>query len=163
MSEYLTRDIKVGDTITIKGPVGHYVDKKISKKYLLISVGSGLGPNYALYKNLVDETQDYERIVHIFGERFHSNILADVEQTFTKHPQENIHHFLHLSQETSAEEHILTTYRPGRIQQSVPEALELLGNDLVAYICGTPIMVNEVRNLLLDHGIEPHQIIIEKY
>lgn len=36
-SDFLTQCLAVGDTVTIKGPVGHYTDPKTSPNYLFVS------------------------------------------------------------------------------------------------------------------------------
>lgn len=61
---------------------------------------------------------------------------------------------LYLSQENEdfhKKNPVAYEYTSGRIQQALPEALEFLGNNFTAYLCGTPAMVDDIRQTLLSY------------
>lgn len=97
MSEYLTQHIAIGDTIKLTGPLGHFVDKKIARNYVFISIGSGITPVYALYTHLI-QSGDFDRIINVFGERHAENILPTVMESYTS-DDPRVTHMLYLSQE----------------------------------------------------------------
>lgn len=74
MSAFLTQEIDIGAQVTFIGPVGHYVDRQQHKNYLLVSTGSGLGPNLAWHERLV-HSGDFDKIVHLYGERTIEELL----------------------------------------------------------------------------------------
>ena len=51
-SEYLTQSIQEGDSVELRGPVGHFIDSKRYKNYLFVSTGSGLAPCLSLLQGL---------------------------------------------------------------------------------------------------------------
>jgi len=99
MSDRLTQHISLGDTIQIKGPVGHYVDSFEFPNYLFVSVGSGLSPNVGLFQHLVYESRRHEKIVNLFGERYYNHIIPEVENLFVAHDDDRIQNMFYLSQE----------------------------------------------------------------
>jgi NAD(P)H-flavin reductase len=163
MSAYLTKWITIWAEVTLIWPAGRYIDQKSSKNYFFISVWSGLGPNYSLlqaaHQNTLTTNGSSWRIVNLFGERHYAHILPDVEQLFVTTQSDTTKHLLYLSQETQ----LPPMYHQGRIQLGIDEALEFLWEDFAAYICGTPAMVNDIKQELLQRNVSPSRIIVEKY
>lgn len=163
MSAYLTKWITIWAQVTLIWPAGRYIDQKSSKNYFFISVWSGLGPNYSLlqaaHQNTLTTNESSWRIVNLFGERHYAHILPDVEQLFVTTQSDTTKHLLYLSQETQ----LPPMYHQGRIQLGIDEALEFLWEDFAAYICGTPAMVNDIKQELLQRNVSPSRIIVEKY
>ena len=143
MSAFLTQGIAVGDTVSLTGPLGHFVDPGDSDHYLMISVGSGLTPIYAHFSHLVFEQQQFGKIAHIYGERYASHLLPDVRQALAHHDP-RVRHWCFLSQESSD---LLPHGRSaGYVQDGLDEALAFLGTtDITVFVCGIPAMVDEVR------------------
>jgi len=158
MSEYLTQYIAIGDSVKLTGPLGHFVDKKIARNYVFISIGSGITPVYSLYNGLL-HTQDFDRIINVFGERYVENVLPTVMQSYTSEDP-RVTHMLYLSQEKD-----LPTWRQSwYIQQSLEYIFETFTNQkFQIFLCGKPVMVDDVVAILLDRGIEKEYIHFEKY
>lgn len=157
MSDYLTTQIAVGDTIYLQWPAGHMVDQKLTSNYLLISVGSGLSPMVSLYIALQENPNN--KIANLFGERYHAHVLPSVEALFSKQ-SDNVYNQLFLSKE----ENLSAQYTLGYIQDGLEKALQFLGSsDISVFICGKPEMVDDVKRKLIDTGIEPQRIKAEKY
>lgn len=155
MSDFLTQGITVGTELVITWPVGHMTDDKQHQKYLLVSTGSGISPMVALYSELVKDPDN--KIANIFGERFHKHMLPSVEQLFLSNT-ENSHHTLFLSKEDHE------SYRRWHVQEWLDEALAFLGNkSITVFLCGSPVMVDDVRQLLIEKWFDKEQIKFEKY
>lgn len=158
MSEYLTQHISIGDTIKLTGPLWHFVDKKPSRNYVFISIGSGITPVYALYTHLI-QSGDFDRIINVFGERHADNILPAVMDCYTS-DDPRITHILYLSQEKE-----LPAWRQAwYVQQSLEYIFETFADQkFQIFLCGKPVMVDDVVAILLDRGIQKEYIHFEKY
>lgn len=158
MSEYLTQGIAVWDTIKLTGPLGHFVDKKLSRNYVFVSIGSGITPVYSLYNALL-QTQKFDRIINIFGERHKENILPSIMESYAnKDP--HITHMLYLSQEKD----LPVWWQAWYVQQALEYVFETFADQTFqVFLCGKPVMVDDVVAILWDRGIEKQYIQFEKY
>jgi ferredoxin-NADP reductase len=119
MSDYLTQYITVGDKIKMTAPLGHFIDKKISRNYVFISIGSGITPVYALYTNLL-QTGDFDHIINIFGERYKENLLPIVQEQYA-YNDSHVSQMLYLSQETE----LPLGRQAGYVQQALESVFEV--------------------------------------
>jgi ferredoxin-NADP reductase len=90
--------MKLGEEVTIMGPLGHFVDKKTHDRYLFISIGSGLTPVYSMASKLL-ETGEYDKMSFLFGERHAAHLLPSTTQLFETSSEKNWSGF-YLSQES---------------------------------------------------------------
>jgi ferredoxin-NADP reductase len=158
MSEYLTQHIAIWDTIKLTGPLGHFVDKKISRNYVFVSIGSGITPVYSLYNRLL-QSQDFDRIINIFGERHKENLLPTVVDAYTSNDL-RVTNMLYLSQEKE----LPVWWQAGYVQQALEYVFEVFTDqEFQIFLCGKPVMVDDVVAILLDRGIEKEYIHFEKY
>ena len=160
VSNYLTQQVQVWDEIVLKGPLWHFVDKKLSKIYLFISIGSWVTPIYSLYDHLLHESKQYDQIINLFGERYTSEILPSILTLFQDH-NPKITNFFCLSKE----ENLPQWWSKWYVQASLDKALDLLvsSDDAHAFICGKPQMCDEVSEKLLSVWFTKSQMTIEKY
>lgn len=135
------------------------IDTNVHPRYLLISTGSGLGPIYSIYHDLLYR-DSYEQIVHLFGEKTTTNLLPSVLQSFATNPNDRITQQITLSRQNDP------AYHYGRVQSLLPHAISRLEviQDTTVYICGKPAMVDDVTEILIStYGCTPTQIHSEKY
>lgn len=159
MSDWLTSKIALGDTVTLKGPAGHYTDPKTQPNYLLISTGSGLSPNFGLFQHLVYEQKLWWTLVHLFWERYEEDLIPQIITNLHESWLPNIHTFTYLS----GEDNSYVLYRMWHVQDGLQEAVNLVGNSATCFVCGKPAMVTDVIEKLQGMGIPREQIVVEKY
>lgn len=158
MSEYLTKKIAIGDTINMTGPLGHFIDNKISHNYVFMSIGSGITPVFALYNKLLEEKK-FDRIVNVFGERYKENLLSSVVDAYNNN-SETIQQFLYLSQEKDLPDWRESWY----IQQALDIIFDIFAKEkFQVFLCGKPVMVDDVVAILTDRWVEKDYIHFEKY
>lgn len=159
MSAYLTQHITIGDTLTLKWPVGHYINPHTHPRYLFVSIWSGLSPNFWLFQQLVYENTEYDHIVNILGERTSVELVPYIQDRFTNHGSDRVTNFFCLSQEELQQ----TTFTHGHVQTKLADAIALLGTQTTCFVCGSPVGVTDVVYQLTQLGIAREDIIIEKY
>lgn len=161
MSEYLTQGIKVGDVLHLQGPFWHLIDTWKHKKYLLISVGSGLSPMIGLYNTITTNTNN--KVAMLYGERYMSQVLPSTLELLWQ-TGENRFHRLCLSREENIISNDNLLFTNWYVQAQLDNALEFLGTkDVSVFICGKPEMVDDVRKILTDKWVDATNIVFEKY
>ncbi len=159
MSDYLTNKISLDEQIILKWPIGHYTNPKKHTSYLLVSIGSGLSPNFWIFQHLVYESRDYQHIVNILWERTIQELVPFIQDRFTLHEKNNISNFFCLSQEKSKN----SEYIYGYVQTKLADALALLGTKTTCFVCGSPAIVTDVVYQLTQLGVAREDIVVEKY
>jgi ferredoxin-NADP reductase len=155
-----TQVAAVGMQITMTWPVGRFVDDSASRNYLFISVGSGLSPCFSIYQQLI-RTDQYDKIANLFGERVLDHIPWEVLDAYSIQ-SDKIYNQICLSKEEKIPAYAGMT--KGYVQTGLDDALAFLGTqDVTVFICGLPVMCDEVSQILQDKGIEKRRLVIEKY
>lgn len=154
-----TKVAKSGMSITMTGPLGKFIDRGLSKKYLFISVWSGLSPVYSIYTHLL-RTGAYAKMVNLFGEKTIEHIPLQVLVDYSIQ-SDMIYNQICLSRQKNISDTV--TMRSWYVQGAIDDALLFLGDDIMIYVCGMPSMCDDVREILLWKGIEKERICIEKY
>ena len=177
MSEYLTQEVKIGDIISIEGPYGHMTNAWLSKKYLLISTGSGLSPILSIYEAIIAK-QWNTKVAMLYGERYLNMLLPSVLDMFSKNylmDGDNEKRFMN-SLYLSKEERDSTKgefWKVWHVQDWVDASLAFLrdeetnaeweSSDIQVFVCGMPAMVDEIKETLLAKWFSKEQIAFEKY
>lgn len=159
MSDFLTKQISIGDTVTLKWPVGHYIDPKKHQNYLFVSTWSGLSPNFWLFQHLVYETAEYNKIINLFWERTSQDLIPYITERFFDHGLPNVHTTICLSQEHKSE----TGYSNGYVQNELASATKILWTATSCFVCWNPAIVSDVVYQLTELGVAREDIIVEKY
>jgi CDP-4-dehydro-6-deoxyglucose reductase len=143
---------KAGEMVTLKGILGTFVWRFPAMDSILVATGTGIVPFRAMLRDFAGR-----RVTLVYGTRFAENLLW-------------LDEFRELERVNPDFRFLPTLTRPdaawsgaaGRVQ---PLFLELLGErrDVQVYVCGLREMVDSVRALAKDRGLERRQIITEKY
>lgn len=159
MSSYLTQWIKIWDQLKFQWPLGHMTDNRAYRKYLFVSIGSWLGPLYAHYKHLVQETEPFEKIVNLFGEKTEQDLVPSIKTDFEV-TTNSIQNKIFISRQETVSDWLYLWH----VQDKLPEALTFLWDtNFVAFLCGKPQMVADVKQKLLNAWLEEKQIKLEMY
>jgi ferredoxin-NADP reductase len=159
MSDFLTQSIKVGDQVTLKWALGHYIDPKIHQNYLFVSIGSGLSPNFWIFQHLVYESRAYHHIINIVGERSSQELVPYIQDRFMLHGKDTITNFFCLSQKDLDGEQYVAWY----VQTKLAAAIDILWLETTCFVCGSPAVVTDVVYQLTALGIAREHIVVEKY
>ena len=149
-------DMKPGDSLGMKGPLGYFVLRNPGRDVLFIATGTGIAPFRSMLKAHLVQGLKQEYTL-LFGVRYEPNLLYREEFEALARQYPNFRFWPTISRPDEG-----WTGKRGRVQLHIDEAL---GNrrDLDIYICGMREMVDEVRNNLKLLGFERRQVIIEKY
>ena len=129
-STFLIDNLQVGEEINLIWPYGHFTDEWKNKKYLFISVGSGLAPILSLYDQLKKEW-NFDKIVNIHWDRFLDNIPSNI-LSILKENNDKIKNLIFLSRD----ENVNDWFLKGHVQDWLNKALEILNDkNISVFIC----------------------------
>ncbi len=163
MSTFLTKDLKVGDTLDVMPPTGNfYLDSsEENKHYIAICAGSGITPILSMIR-YITETEPNTYFTLIYGNRSRSSTmfaqdLLELENNFQSQifihyvfSRENVSDFIH-----------------GRIDESILNSLFENNKKLVSadsyFLCGPGEMIDTVSSFLIVQGVKEDKIHFERF
>ena len=162
MSSYIF-NLKPGDEVTISGPYGEFFIKDTPAEKVYIGGGAGMAPlrshTFELFKNMDTEC----KVSYWYGGRSVKELfyLDEFEELEAKHDNFKMH--IALSDPVPEDN---WTGLTGFIHQVLHD--EYLENhpapeDCEYYICGPPIMLKCVQDMLSDLGVEPENIAFDDF
>jgi len=170
VSTYLVRDIAVGDTVGLRGPIGGYfVWTGQHRPLLLVGGGSGLAPLRAIWR-AADPTAPVVVLASVTtpARLLYADELADRVRAGTASAT------IHLSRGEVPPDAVRSgtplaavTLRPGRVDAaSVLEAVDACGGpgaDPAVFVCGPTSFVEAVLDLLAAVGLDPRTVRAERF
>ncbi|HEY8331264.1 MAG TPA: benzoate 1,2-dioxygenase electron transfer component BenC [Pseudomonas sp.] len=155
MSGYLTQLAKVGDQMTLTGPLGSFYLRDVRRPLLLLAGGTGLAPFLAMLEKLAASGSDQP--VHlIYGV---TNDFDLVEMDKLAEFAQRLPNFTYSACVANPDsQHPLKGY----VTQHIAPG-QLNDGDVDIYLCGPPPMVEAVNQDLRQRGIQPANFYYEKF
>jgi CDP-4-dehydro-6-deoxyglucose reductase len=148
-------EMKPGDTVDMKLPLGMFVLRQPPRDSLLIATGTGIAPFRSILLAHLNEASPPFTL--LFGVRYESHLMYRSKFEGMAQRYAQFRFWPTLSRPEPG-----WTGRAGHVQVHLPEAL---GNrrDVDVYLCGLKAMVDDVRSTLKGMGFDRKQIFYEKY
>jgi CDP-4-dehydro-6-deoxyglucose reductase len=148
-------EMKPGDTVDIRPPLGMFVLRHPPRDAVFIATGTGIAPFRSILKAQLNERS--QAFTLIFGVRHESHLMyrEEFEEMARKFP-----HFRFLPTLSRPTESWIG--RSGHVQAHLQEAIGER-RDVDVFLCGLKLMVDDVRNMLKEVGFDRKQIFFEKY
>ncbi len=162
MSSYIF-NLKPGDEVTISGPYGEFFIKETPAEKIYIGGGAGMAPlrshTFELFKNMDTDC----KVSYWYGGRSVRELfyLDEFEELEKKHDNFKMHIAL---SDPQPEDN--WTGLTGFIHQVLHDeylAKHPAPEDCEYYICGPPIMLKCVQDMLADLGVEPENIAYDDF
>lgn len=150
-STYLN-DLAVGDTMTIRGPLGHFVCTEDASAHFFIATGAGIAPILGMIRDELENKNIPKDIHLLFGVRYEEDVfwLDKLDALVTQY--KNFTYRLTLSRPTDTWKGL-----KGRVTEHLAE--HPIDHDF--YLCGSMEMVKDVRNMLLKNGVNVKKVRME--
>jgi CDP-4-dehydro-6-deoxyglucose reductase len=148
-------DMKPGDRIEMRQPLGMFVLRQPPRDSILIATGTGIAPFRSILQASLKTSSPAFTL--LFGVRYESHLLyrEEFEEMARRYP-----HFQFWPTLTRPDAG--WKGRQGRVQTHLAEAIGAR-RDVDFYLCGLKEMVDEVRGILKGQGFDRKQIFYEKY
>lgn len=153
--------LSVGDEIEVLGFLGKFVVEEKrelqDKQYLFVATGVGVVPLKPMIEDLLKNKSFKSQVHLVWGMRYETDLFWLAEFDKLQREYDNFHFEIALS-------------RPNedwpKIQGHVGDVVSLMnikeGNTL-AYLCGNPEMIMEIKELLISREIPEEQIFYERF
>jgi Na+-transporting NADH:ubiquinone oxidoreductase subunit F len=156
-------NLKPGDKLTFSGPYGDFMIKETGREICFVGGGAGMAPLRSQIFWLLNDVKTKRRMSFWYGARSKLELFFDEEfkALEEKHPNFSYHVALSDPQpednwtgwtgyiHTRLEEHYLDKHDD-------PTEIEY-------YLCGPPVMISSVEDMLYDLGVEPEMIAFDKF
>ena len=163
MSTFLTKELKVGDSIDVMPPTGNfYLDaKENDSHYVAICAGSGITPVLSMIKQVLnDNTNTYFTL--IYGNQTSNSIMFanELQLLENKFQSQLFIHYIFSRQDVA-------DCLKGRIDKIMLEDLFISSKNLdkadAYFVCGPGEMIDNVDQFLKDSGTESNKIHFERF
>lgn len=144
-------NLKLGETIKVKGPKGFYnYEPNMLKHICMVSGGTGITPMYQIIKAILSNPNDKTKITLLYGSVSENDILlkAELDEFAEKHENFKLVHFLDKAPEG-------WTGGVGYItKDALVEHFPKPADDVQLLLCGPPGLVSSVKKASVDLGFE---------
>ena len=160
---------KPGDKVTISGPYGEFLlpeNDPDTQEYIFVGGGAGMAPLRSHIMQLF-KTLRTKREVHFFYgarslvESFYLEDFAEIESEFP-----NVHVHLALDRPDPAADEAGVKYTAGFVHNVMYETYlkdHEAPEDIKYFMCGPPMMVGAVNNLLDSLGVQPESVFYDNF
>ncbi len=155
-SVYMFNEVKVGSTLTLRGPQGVFtLPAELDKDLFLVCTGTGVAPFRSMLQHIKEHNIPHKKIHLIFGTRFLTHILYHDELLALAQSIPDFHYHVTLSRETW----------DGHMGYVHPiyEKLCADGQPAQFMLCGWKEMLDEAKQRILALGYTTKDIHLEIY
>lgn len=173
-TNYLFDEVKEGDAITLRGPVGVFtLPPVLDKDLFLICTGTGIAPFRSMVHHVIKQNIAHKKIYLIFGCRKFGDALYADELKQLMHQDPDFHYYIAYSREEPGNyDHLV---RIGYVHQVYEEICSanlqmapgmeagLLPKPAAFYLCGWRGMIDEAKKRIIEMGYDRKSIHSEIY
>ena len=162
MSSYIF-GLKPGDKVTISGPYGEFFIQETKSEMVYIGGGAGMAPLRSHIFELFKRQMTDRKVSYWYGGRSAKELFYLDE--FEELAKNNENFSLHIALSDPLPEDNWTGYKGFIHQVLLDEYLSKHPSpeDLEYYVCGPPMMLGAVRNMLDDLGVEPESVLFDDF
>jgi CDP-4-dehydro-6-deoxyglucose reductase len=161
-TSYLFKEVKVGDEILFRGPVGVFtLPDELDTDYYLICTGTGIAPFRSMLHNIAINDVPHKNVYLIFGTRKKENLLYYEELSTLAAANPGIHFIPVLSREEwdGATGYVHEVYKNLILSKKSGDELP----PAHFYLCGWKNMIDEAKATITELGYDRKMIHQELY
>ena len=162
MSSYIF-GLKPGDKVTISGPYGEFFIQETKAEMVYIGGGAGMAPLRSHIFELFKRNETNRKVSYWYGGRSAKELFYLDE--FEELAEKNENFSLNIALSDPLPEDNWSGYKGFIHQVLLEEYLSKHPNpeDLEYYVCGPPMMLSAVQNMLDDLGVEPDSVLFDDF
>lgn len=165
VSPYLTDEIKVGDQLEFRGPIGGYFvwdtngDRDKASPLFLVAGGSGIVPLMSMIRHRARSKIEVPTRL-LYSSRTYDDVIYQKELVQFKSQDASLSVFQSL---TRGQPPNWPGYSRRIDQEMLAETVWQVDQEPVAYVCGPTALVESVATYLQDFGYKPESIKTERF
>ena len=156
-------NLKKGDKVTISGPYGEFFIKDTQREMVYIGGGAGMAPMRSHLFHLFDTLNTSRKVSFWYGARSVREMFYDEEFKKIQKDFPNFKYQVALSDPLDADKWDGPT---GFIHQVLLDKYLSTHDDpteVEYYLCGPPMMIDAVKSMLYDLGVEDEMIAFDSF
>ncbi len=164
-SEGVIDTLRVGDELDVMTPAGRFtttLDPESTKTYVAIAAGSGITPVISIVSTIL-ESEPGAQVMLVYANRTHRTVmfLDDLHDLKDRFPDR--FWLVHVLSREEQDVELFSGRLDGDRLTRILDAL-MPADDVDAwFLCGPQQMVVDLRQVILDHGVDPHAIHTELF
>jgi ferredoxin-NADP reductase len=161
VSPYLTDELRVGDRLELRGPIGGWFtwETKEGGPLLLVAGGSGIAPLMAMIRHRAVAHSDAScRLLYSSRSREETIYADELDQLAAENGALEVFHTLTRSQPVG-----WTGYSRRIDREMLEEVAPTPEQRLLAFVCGPTPLVETVATALVELGHEPGRVKTERF
>lgn len=157
----LVRAWEVGSSFTVSGPHGRFILREDDPDLVLVGTGTGIAPYRSMLPQIVKRLEGGQSVDLVFGARCEEEFLYDEEWRALADEYDNFRYWACADAAIDPDGWAAGGGIVGRVQVALTE----IGcpDETVFYLCGNPAMVEDVKELLEQSGVERRAVRTEAY
>ncbi len=155
--------LKPGEKVTLSGPYGDFMAKDTDREMCFIGGGAGMAPMRSHIFHQLNALKTDRKITFWYGARSKEEIFYEEEFRTLEKENDNFYFYIALSDPLPEDRWGGMT---GFIHQCLEDEYISTHPDpqeVEYYICGPPLMLSAVRNMLDSYGVEPEMIAYDDF
>jgi Na+-transporting NADH:ubiquinone oxidoreductase subunit F len=156
-------NLNPGDKLTLSGPYGEFFVKESVREMCFVGGGAGMAPLRSQVLHHLETLNTTRTISFWYGARSKQELFFDEEFRALEKKHDNFSFQVALS-EPQPEDN--WTGMTGYIHQSLRERYLTKHDDpteIEYYLCGPPMMIDAIEQMLDDLGVDPEMIAFDKF
>ena len=164
-SEGVVDTLHVGDELDVMTPAGRFtttLDPASTKTYVAIAAGSGITPVISIVSTIL-ESEPEARVMLVYANRTHRTVmfLDDLHDLKDRFPER--FWLVHVLSREEQDVELFSGRLDGERLTRILDALMPADDVDEWFLCGPQQMVVDLRQVILDHGVEPTAIHTELF
>lgn len=157
-STYIHQFLKEKDKLTVVGPFGDFCYQDNDREMIMVAIGTGMAPIMSILQHMRSNNID-RKCTFYFGARTTEDLYMMDELRKLEEDLENFTLVPVLSRPKPEEN---WTGEVGRVTDLL-EKYVTDGENKEAYLCGSPVMIDSVVEILINKGIPEELVMYDKF
>jgi ring-1,2-phenylacetyl-CoA epoxidase subunit PaaE len=164
-SEGVVGTLHTGDELDVMTPAGRFttvLDPASEKSYVAIAAGSGITPVISILSTILEQ-EPAARVMLIYANRTHRTVMFLDELHDLKDRYRERFHLVHVLSREQQDVELFSGRLDGDRLTRILKSLRPVEEVDEWFLCGPQQMVLDLRELLLDHGVDAHHVHTELF
>ena len=153
--------LKTGDIATLEGPYGNFIDSKTvdaNNPIVMLAGGIGITPILSILRSQIEKKVSRKMIL-VWGLTSKKDLLLLKELQYLKKKNSNFSYYITFSNE------IVDSFEHDQITKEYLKSIgvDKLYHDADFFICGPPLMMDAMKNILRDKEVPTKNVHIEEF
>jgi ring-1,2-phenylacetyl-CoA epoxidase subunit PaaE len=164
-SQGVVDHLRPGDELDVMTPAGRFttqLDPDSAKSYVAIAAGSGITPVISIVSTILEQ-EPRARVMLIYANRTHRTVmfLDELHDLKDRYPER--FHLVHVLSREQQDVELFSGRLDGDRLTRILKSLRPVEDVDEWFLCGPQQMVLDLRELLLDHGVDAHHVHTELF